>query len=121
VSGIYCGIFIFEQGEENMKNLYEVETELIIYVMAENESEAVIVAQRNIRDETDNLLEHQFSACRPTHYRVNWENGTPYGSDTNQTVKEIMEAEKEAAKKQAEREFWEKKQLKMFEGREWCL
>lgn len=97
-----------------MKKLYEVETELVLYVMAENESDAVEVAQRNIRDETDNLSEHQFSACRPTHYCANWENEYPYGSDTDQTVKEIMEAEKEAAKKQAEREFWEKKQLKMF-------
>ena len=97
-----------------MKRLYEVETELILYVMAENESEAIKVAQRNISEEADNLWEHQFSAYRPTHYNANWENEYPYGADTNQTVKEIMEAEKEAAKKQAEREHWEKKQLKMF-------
>ena len=97
-----------------MKRLYEVETELILYVMAESESEAVVVARRNIREEADNLWDHQFSAYRPTHYNVNWENGYPYGSDTNQTVKEIMEAEKEAAKKQADREFWDNKQIKMF-------
>lgn len=97
-----------------MKQLYEVETELVLYVMAENEPEAIVVAQRNIREEADNLSEHQFSAYRPTHYYANWENECPYGSDTDQTVKEIMEAEKEVAKKQAEREYWEKKQLKMF-------
>jgi len=97
-----------------MKKLYEVETELMMYAMAENESEAVRVAQRNIREEADNLWGHQFSAYRPTHYYANWENECPYGADTDQTVKEIMEAEKEEAKKQAERELWEKKQLKLF-------
>jgi len=97
-----------------MKKLYEVETELILYVMAESESEAVAVAQRNAGEEAENLTSFEFTAFRPTHYLANWENEYPYGADTNQTVKEIMEAEKEAAKKQAEREHWEKKQLKMF-------
>ena len=96
-----------------MKKLYEVETELVLYVMAENESEAITIAQKNIREEADNLWEHQFSAYRPTRYYANWENEIPYGSDSDQTVKEIMEAEKEAAKKQVEREEWEKKQRKL--------
>jgi len=96
-----------------MKKLYEVETELILYVMAENESEAIVVAQRNIRGEADSLSEHQFSAYRPTHYWANWENEYPYGADTNQTVGEIMEAEKEDARKRAESEEWEKKQYKL--------
>ena len=101
-----------------MKKLYEVETELILYVMAENESGAVVIAQRNVSAEAENLTRFDFTAVRPTHYYANWENEYPYGSDTNQTVKEIIEIEKEVAKKQAEREFWEKKQLKLFTEQE---
>ena len=97
-----------------MKQLYEVEVELVIYVMAKSESDAVTIAQRNISEEADNLSEHEFSVCRPTYCFANWKNEYPYGSDTNQTIKEIIEAEKELRKKQADREKWEKKQLKLF-------
>lgn len=96
-----------------MKKLYEVEIELHMYVMAENESEAISVAQRNVKDEADNLSDFDFAANRTTCCYANWENEYPYGADTNDTVGEILKLEKEAAIKQVEREKWEKKQRKL--------
>ena len=94
-----------------MKKLYEVEVDFTMFVMAEDESKAKDVAQANVNEEIDNLNSRDFGISRTKFYPYNWENAYPYGSDTNQTVKEILEAEKEAAKKQAEREEWEKKQI----------
>jgi len=82
-----------------MKQLYEVETELVLYVMAENESEAVSIAQRNIKEEAGNLSRFDLTALKPKYCYANWEDSHPYGSDTNQTV---------------EREEWDKRQMKMF-------
>lgn len=97
-----------------MKKLYEVEVELTIYVMAESESEAVDIAQEHAKEEIDNLPKFNFTAARPECCPTSWEDGYPYGSYENNTVGEILELEKEVAKKQAEREEWEKRQLKLF-------
>ncbi len=97
-----------------MKELYEVEVDLVMYVMAEDESHAIDVAQRHANEEIDNLLGFEFSAVKPEYCFANWENSYPYGSDTNQTVGEIFKAKKEDEKKQAEREEWDRRQLKMF-------
>ena len=97
-----------------MKKLYEVETELYMYVMAEDKYDAAGIARKNVSDEADNLSSHNFAVSVPVHYMADWEDSVPYGSDTDQTVKEIFKAEKEVAKKQADREKWEKRQLKMF-------
>ncbi len=94
-----------------MKKLYEVEVELTLYVMAENGSDAISTGRKNAPEELSDLPEFNFTAIRPDYYMANWENSNPYNSDTDQTVKEIVEAEKEAARKQAEREVWEKKQI----------
>lgn len=97
-----------------MKKLYEVEVELTLYVMAESEGEAVDVAQSHADEEIDNVPSFNFSAIRPEHCLAGWKDIYPYGSDLDNTVGEILAYEKEVAKKQAEREYWEKKQIKMF-------
>ena len=103
-----------------MKELYEISTDLILYVMAESEDEALTSAMCNIPQECDNLRKNDFEITHPVEfYYAIWEDVEPYGSDDSRTVKQIFEDEKEDEEKdrlaEQERIEWEKKQIKMFE------
>ncbi len=89
-----------------MKQLYEISADLIMYVMAENESDAVDVARDNLSDEIHNL---DMAAIRATCLFANWQDSYPYGSDDNLTVKEIFEQQIEAEKKIIEQKEYEDK------------
>ena len=99
-----------------MKKLYEIEAELILYVMAEDENEAKSVAMRNVQEECKNLQEFDLSVVRPSALFANWQNEYPYNSDDNNTVKEIFERE-EKARKIKEKD--EKEQMKLFKEKPW--
>ncbi len=79
-----------------MKQLYEISAGLIMYVMAENENDAVDVARNNISDEVDNL---DITAIKATCLFANWQDSYPYGSDDDLTVREIFEQQKEYEQK----------------------
>jgi len=91
-----------------MKKLYEIEVELIFYVMANNEDAAKKAALKNIKDECDSLTSFDLSAIQPTNLFANWQDSYPYEADDNNTVGEIFAREKK------EREIKEKEQMKLF-------
>ena len=89
-----------------MKQLYEISADLIMYVMAESENDAVDVARNNISDEIYNA---DIAATKATRLFANWQDSYPYGSDYNLTVKEIFEQQKESEKKIIEQKEYEEK------------
>ena len=70
-----------------MKKLFNVTVDNEIYVMAENHSEAISIAERNVGSSN-------FWAIELPDNRINlisdWENRVPYNSDNNKTCGEIM-------------------------------
>jgi hypothetical protein len=71
-----------------MKELYEVEINDFMYVMAENAGQAEHVAQSHIHEVNSNV-----NAYLATSYYAEWENIQPYNADDDdtRTVKEIVE------------------------------
>lgn len=100
---------------EGMKKLYVATAELMIYVMAESERDAMSQAEEGARLEMDNLTYAEFDARRAVGtYDANWADAYPYNSDDNRSVQEIFEAEKEKEAEEKRRIEFEKRQLKLF-------
>lgn len=92
------------EGEDmEEKTLWEVTADITLYVMAEDEDDAIKVAMREgIKEETDNLCKWDLSAFQPNRGVMgNWVNLQPYNSDDNRTVGEIWN-EMEGKRKQRE-------------------
>ena len=102
--------------------LYEVETEIIMYVLAHDEADAREIAIQNIEEEAGNLGSRDFDVNEANRaYHADWSNGTPYYDDNDDleglddmTVKEIIAEMKTREAEQAKREEFEKKQIPLF-------
>lgn len=102
--------------------LYEIETEIVMYVLATDEDAAKDIAMCSIKDEVDSLSAGDFSVNEAKDsWHGHWTNGIPYSDDDDDlegldgmTVKEIMVEFANRASEQADREAWEAKQLKLF-------
>ena len=99
-----------------MKKLYEVSTELTIYILAEDEDDAVGEASLHSNEEIDNLLPGDFTATRVTSLPAGYADAYPYREDREdtRTMGQIFEAEQAAEKEERARIEFEKRQLKLF-------
>ena len=101
-----------------MKKLFRVKIEDEVYVMAENESEAIEITKQKLDEEVsgEHFCAYPNEVKTPNAYVApyiseDWEDSIPYGED-NKTCGEIIQEMMEAEEKRADKEEADKKQLK---------
>lgn len=107
----YCG----GSGEVSNKGLYTVEVSFDMVVWAEDEQDAMSVANDHARDELDSA--RYFVSANP-EMNVDWEDGIPYGDEPDGfeglTVREIIKKKMEIALAFETKNYVDPNQLELF-------
>ncbi len=74
-----------------MKKLHVVKVEHTVYVMAEDEFEAEVVALQGIADVDDTPCVYSREVTYTEPVGSYWRNSVPFGSDNQRTVARILE------------------------------
>ena len=95
-----------------MKKLYEVNLDLVFYVMAKDASDVYKHACEYAEDEIKNLFDSEFSVMDAKILFANWADAIPYNSDDDKTCSQVLDEKK----RQAVIAENDKKQIKIWQG-----